>query len=115
MIANRREFLTLAAATGGALAFPSFGFGQQSQDGFLVLEARPGKAQLKGPWGPQTDIWSYNGRAPGPEIRIKQGEEVRVRLINNLSQTTSIHWHGIRVPNAMDGVPGLTQTAVPPG
>ena len=94
---------------------PSFAFGQRSDDGFMVLEARPGKARLKGASGPQTDIWSYDGTAPGPPIRIRQGEEVKVRLINNLPQPTSIHWHGVRVPNIMDGVPGLTQDAVAPG
>jgi FtsP/CotA-like multicopper oxidase with cupredoxin domain len=48
-------------------------------------------------------------------LRARLGEELRVRLINELSEPTSIHWHGVRVPNAMDGVPGLTQAPVEPG
>ena len=59
--------------------------------------------------------WTYNGTVPGPEIRVTQGDRVRVTLVNHLPDATSIHWHGIDVPNAMDGVAGITQNAVPPG
>ena len=52
---------------------------------------------------------------PGPTLRVKRGEELRVRLVNELAEPTSMHWHGVRVPNAMDGVPLLTQPAVTPG
>jgi len=65
--------------------------------------------------GTQTNLWTYNGLTPGPEIRITHGDTIRVILENDLSEPTSIHWHGIRVPHAMDGVPGLTQDAVAPG
>jgi FtsP/CotA-like multicopper oxidase with cupredoxin domain len=58
---------------------------------------------------------AYNGRVPGPEIRIKEGERVRVVLTNALAEPTTIHWHGEDVPNAMDGVPGITQKPVPAG
>ncbi len=58
---------------------------------------------------------AYNGRLPGPEIRVKEGERVRIVLKNALAEPTTIHWHGVDVPNAMDGVPGLTQKPVPPG
>src|SRR5262245_37940797 len=57
----------------------------------------------------------YDGVVPGPTLRVKRGEELHVRLVNELSEPTSIHWHGVRVPNAMDGVPGLTQPPVLPG
>jgi FtsP/CotA-like multicopper oxidase with cupredoxin domain len=57
---------------------------------------------------------TYNGRVPGPEIRVKEGERVRVALTNALAEPTTIHWHGVDVPNAMDGVPGITQEPVPP-
>ena len=63
----------------------------------------------------QTNLWTYNGQTPGPEIRITHGDTVRVILDNQLPEATSIHWHGIRVPHAMDGVPGLTQPAIAPG
>ena len=62
-----------------------------------------------------SDQWSYNGVVPGPEIRVTQGDHVHITLINNLPVSTSIHWHGIQVPNAADGVAGLTQDAVKPG
>jgi FtsP/CotA-like multicopper oxidase with cupredoxin domain len=52
---------------------------------------------------------------PGPLLRVRRGEEVRVRLINDLPVDTTLHWHGVRLPNAMDGVPGLTQPPVAPG
>jgi len=59
--------------------------------------------------------WAYNGRVPGPELRVRQGDRVRVTLVNHLPDATSIHWHGINVPGAMDGVAGITQNAVLPG
>jgi FtsP/CotA-like multicopper oxidase with cupredoxin domain len=62
----------------------------------------------------RTRIWSYNGTVD-PVIRIKLGETLKLTLHNNLPQPTTIHWHGVRVPNAMDGVPGVTQPAIKPG
>ena len=61
--------------------------------------------------------WSYNGQVPGPMIRVNQGDRVRIVLRNELPEGTSIHWHGMRLPNAMDGVahPAVTQQPVPPG
>ncbi|MHC4536405.1 MAG: multicopper oxidase domain-containing protein [Planctomycetota bacterium] len=49
--------------------------------------------------------WTYNHQSPGPEIRVKEGDLLRVVLENNLPEPTTIHWHGLPVPNAMDGVP----------
>jgi FtsP/CotA-like multicopper oxidase with cupredoxin domain len=59
--------------------------------------------------------WTYNGQVPGPEIRVREGETIRVILKNNLPEGTTIHWHGVPVKNAMDGVPGVTQKSVMPG
>jgi multicopper oxidase len=59
--------------------------------------------------------WLYNGRFPGPEIRAHEGERLRVTLTNKLSEGTTVHWHGLPVPNPMDGVPEVTQPAIPPG
>src|SRR5262249_14217051 len=61
------------------------------------------------------EAWTYNGTIPGPELRVKQGDRLRVKLVNHLPASTSIHWHGLRLPNADDGVAGITQDAVPPG
>ena len=111
---DRRRLLGLAGAGLAGLLAPALAFAGKDDDGFILVRARPGKAALKAPWGPPTDIWSYEGTAPGPEIRITRGDELRLRLINDLPQPTSIHWHGVRTPNAMDGVPGLTQQAIAP-
>ena len=59
--------------------------------------------------------WTYNGTVPGPTIHVHQGDRVRVVLINNLPEPTTIHWHGLIVDADMDGVPGMSQRAVPPG
>ena len=60
--------------------------------------------------------WGYNGRYPGPEIRVREGERLRITVQNDLPGAgTTVHWHGVPVPNPMDGVPGLTQEPIPPG
>lgn len=58
---------------------------------------------------------AYNGTVPGPTIRVVQGQPVRINVRNELTQSTGVHWHGQRVPNAMDGVPFLTQQPIEPG
>ncbi len=60
-------------------------------------------------------LWTYNGTVPGPELRVTQGARVQVTLVNQLPDATTLHWHGLRLPNAADGVAGLTQDAVQPG
>lgn len=65
--------------------------------------------------GRSLSVWAYDGRVPGPILRVRLGETLEVRLTNRLPQPTTIHWHGVRVPNAMDGVPGVTQDPIPPG
>jgi zinc transporter ZupT len=59
--------------------------------------------------------WGYNNQVSGPLIRLKVGQKVQFKFINNLPQATTVHWHGLAVPNSEDGVPGVTQKAVPPG
>src|SRR5215472_17241048 len=62
------------------------------------------------------DAWTYDGTVPGPELRVVQGDRLRVTLVNHLPASTTIHWHGVPgLPNAEDGVAGITQQAVPPG
>jgi FtsP/CotA-like multicopper oxidase with cupredoxin domain len=65
--------------------------------------------------GQQTNVWSFNGRVPGPAIKVALGDMVRITVRNELSDATSVHWHGIRVPNDMDGVPGVNQDPILPG
>ena len=106
---NRRHFLAGASAlavlpkTGGAAPAPR------------IIEARAGKVQVVQGDYPETEIWGYDGGVPGPPIQARQGETVSRTLLNSLPQPTAIHWHGLRVPNDMDGVPGLTQDAVQTG
>jgi FtsP/CotA-like multicopper oxidase with cupredoxin domain len=64
---------------------------------------------------PNTPVWAYNGVVPGPEIRVRQGDRLRIFVENRLSEETTVHWHGVRVPNRMDGVPHLTQAPIGPG
>jgi len=73
------------------------------------------KARINLGRGPEFWAWTYNGQVPGPEIRVKEGEIIRVILKNYLPEETTIHWHGIPLPNPMDGVPGVTQEGVKPG
>jgi len=81
----------------------------------ILLRAKGGQAALRpAPYG-ATDVWSYNGTVPGPAIRVRQGDRIRVLAQNGLNEDTTIHWHGIRTPNAMDGVPFLTQAPIPVG
>jgi FtsP/CotA-like multicopper oxidase with cupredoxin domain len=64
---------------------------------------------------PETEVWTYNGVEPGPVLRVRQGAPFRATVENRLTETTTVHWHGIRLPNAMDGLPGLTQKTISPG
>ena len=104
---NRRTFL---AGTAALAATPGFIHAET----IPRLVARPATARLRPAEYPETPIWGYDGGVPGPLLRLKQGERLMRRLVNELPQPTSVHWHGVRVPNAMDGVPGITQEAVAP-
>jgi FtsP/CotA-like multicopper oxidase with cupredoxin domain len=61
------------------------------------------------------DVWGYNGSMPGPTIEAVEGDKVRIIVHNKLPEATSAHWHGLEVPIAMDGVPGVTQDPIPAG
>lgn len=65
--------------------------------------------------GKSTEVWTYNGSVSGPEIRVKRGDRVIVHFTNSLPEPTTIHWHGLRIPNGMDGVPSVSQPEVQPG
>ena len=64
--------------------------------------------------GLKVDAWTYNGTIPGPMIRVKVGDRLIVHFTNNLPRPSTIHWHGLRVPIDMDGVPGYSQEPVQP-
>ena len=63
----------------------------------------------------ETPVWAFDGTVPGPEIRVRQGQKLRITVENRLVEETTVHWHGIRTPNSMDGVPHLTQKPIEPG
>jgi FtsP/CotA-like multicopper oxidase with cupredoxin domain len=65
--------------------------------------------------GMKANLWGYNGQSPGPTIEVVEGDRVRIFVTNRLPEHTSIHWHGQRLPNGMDGVTGLTQPGIQPG
>ncbi|MDA0238174.1 MAG: copper oxidase [Proteobacteria bacterium] len=65
--------------------------------------------------GFKAHLWGYNGQSPGPTIEVVEGDRVRLFVTNRLPERTSVHWHGQRLPNGMDGVSGLTQKAIEPG
>ncbi|HET7623432.1 MAG TPA: multicopper oxidase domain-containing protein [Gemmatimonadaceae bacterium] len=65
--------------------------------------------------GKKVKAWAYNDQVPGPQIRVREGDRVRVVLKNELSESTSIHFHGLEVPIDQDGVPFITQQPIKPG
>jgi len=81
----------------------------------VVLEPRAGTANLFGVDGAKTAVWGYGGTVPGPEIRVRQGERLTLEVVNLLEEATSLHPHGIRLPNDQDGAPPLTPGSIAPG
>lgn len=79
------------------------------------LHVRPTRVPLAGAGHPETLMWTYDGTVPGPVRRVRQGVPFQALVENGLAEDTTVHWHGMRLPNAMDGVPGLTQPPIRPG
>jgi FtsP/CotA-like multicopper oxidase with cupredoxin domain len=103
---DRRGFM----ASGAALALsPRFSFCRENP---ARLRLAAGRQSLVGAAHPETEVWAYNGTVPGPVLRYRQGERLRLEVENALEVETTVHWHGIRLPNAMDGVPHLTQPPI---
>ena len=65
--------------------------------------------------GMKATCWGYNGSTPGPVIEVVEGDRIRVLVTNKLKESTAVHWHGVFLPNGMDGVQGLTQKGIQPG
>lgn len=115
-IFDRRSLLTGAASLGAAAALPwPLRAADRAADVPVSLTAGPARVSLVGKPYPDTTVWAYNGTVPGPALRFRQGDTARIAFTNRLAEPTTIHWHGLRVPNAMDGVPQLSQTVVEPG
>jgi FtsP/CotA-like multicopper oxidase with cupredoxin domain len=114
-VLSRRSFL---ATTGGALlagTLPARNAWAATAPAEYRISAGPGKVPLVGGAHGETEAWCYDGRVPGREIRLRQGQRLKVVVENRLGEETTVHWHGLRVPNAMDGVPHLTQKPIAPG
>src|SRR5258705_1362696 len=110
-ISHRHVFAGLAVSS---LHLPQFAHPQgRGLDGFRVWRAYQNTTPFPGSGAPA--VWGFDGTPPGTPLRIKRGEELRIRLINDLPEPTALHWHGVRLPNGMDGVPDLTQPPVAPG
>lgn len=117
---TRREFLKWAGLTALAAAgcgsrrplapTPTYS-GKPDVD--IALTAQEVQWELAP--GKVVKAWTYNGRVPGETIRVREGDRVRVTLQNDLPEPTTVHWHGVDVPAAMDGVPDISQPAVQPG
>lgn len=107
---DRRQFLQTGGLACLVSALPA-----SAAAAPLALTARPSQTNIVGPDFPSTDVWSFNGKVPGLPIRVMRGQELNIEVNNALAVPTSVHWHGIRLPNAMDGVAGLTQVAILPG
>jgi FtsP/CotA-like multicopper oxidase with cupredoxin domain len=114
LVFDRRSMLALTASVIPCLLEQARA-GTAASSATLTLEARAATALLRGESAPPTAVWCFNGTVPGPLLRVARHGEVKVRLVNKLDQPTSLHWHGVRIANAMDGVAGLTQVAVQPG
>jgi FtsP/CotA-like multicopper oxidase with cupredoxin domain len=103
-------------------AFPAATEGKGNQilkpeivGGVKVFHLTASKIQWETEPGKKVEAWAYNGQVPGPQIRMREGDRVRVVLKNELEQSTSIHYHGVVLPNDQDGVTYMTQDPVKPG
>ena len=102
---NRREFL---CATSAAALAPSLSFAAPKTE----LIAEPVMAQILPEGQPATPSLGFNGGTPGPVLRTRQGEVFHIQFLNRIGDGSAVHWHGLRLTNTMDGVPGLTQDIV---
>ena len=124
---TRGDFLRLVGSGVGALALGSCGVpflgdqdslpkaqraGKTGRVREHALEAAPIQFEVG---GRKVQTWGYQGSVPGPEIRLTEGDTLRVKVLNRLPVDTTIHWHGLPVPNAMDGVPHITQPPIKSG
>jgi FtsP/CotA-like multicopper oxidase with cupredoxin domain len=111
---NRRSVLIGGASLIALASTPAFSRTVPEKTHDIKLVTKPVKHVIGGD-KKVTEAWSYSDLVPGPEIRVRQGDRLRVVVENQLPQETTVHWHGIRLPNAMDGVPHVTQSPIQPG
>jgi FtsP/CotA-like multicopper oxidase with cupredoxin domain len=108
LAAEKGAYVPVVTPNGGTLPY-------KVEDGVKVfhLVAEPVKRELAP--GLVINAWGYNGQSPGPTIEAVEGDRVRILVTNKLPEDTSVHWHGVLLPNGMDGVQGLNQPHIKPG
>src|SRR5437762_3042597 len=106
----------------GIKAFPAKTSGKGNQvlhpkivSGVKVFDLTARKISWETAPGQSVEAWAYNDQVPGPQIRVKEGDRVRVTIKNELTESTAIHFHGLELPNDQDGVPFITQPPIKPG
>mgnify|MGYP002717088257 FL=1 len=112
---GRRRLLLAGGAVAAVGLAPAILRPVQAAEPTHRLIPGPGRVHLVGDEYPETTVWAYDGRVPGPEIRVRQGDRLRIAVTNALAEETTVHWHGVRVPNAMDGVPHMPLPPIAPG
>ncbi len=120
---NRQDLLRAIGAIGATVALPGFA-PPYARNGLMPLAPATNNERLfdfvidaapLGVGARTTSALAINGSVPAPLLRAREGETAIVRVTNRLKESTSIHWHGVLVPNAMDGVPGVTFRGIEPG
>jgi FtsP/CotA-like multicopper oxidase with cupredoxin domain len=107
--AGIKAFPAKTAGLGGRALAP------RMEGEFKVFDLVAKKVQWEVEPGKTYEAWGYNGVIPGPELRVTEGDKVRVVVKNELAESTAVHFHGQMAPNAMDGVPFITQPPIKPG
>ena len=110
---SRRNFLKVCIATPLLAATPRLTLAN-NQTPWTLTASKTTQRLVPGDEYQEASVWAFNQTVPGPELRFKRGEILSVDFLNQLDEGSSIHWHGIRNINAMDGVAGLTQPEVMP-
>ena len=113
---GRRRFVQGIAAAGAATALPPWSASAASPSVLSGTEFQLGIAPLRfNVTGRTMTATAINGQVPGPTLRFREGDTVTLAVTNRLAFTTSIHWHGLRIPSPMDGVPGFSFNGIAPG
>ena len=107
--AGVKAFPAATAGKGNMLLEPKI------ERGVKVYDITASKIQWETKPGTKVEAWAYNGQVPGPQIRVREGDRVRLVFHNQLEQSTAIHFHGLEIPNEVDGVPFITQPPVKMG
>ena len=114
MTISRRNLLKSASAAAGLVSLP-VGMASAATSPPIFNLSTGLVEQALSPGARKTRLWGFNGSVPGPVLRYRKGDTARILVSNGLSVDTAVHWHGVRVPNPMDGVPFVTQDPIKPG